>query len=131
MFFSIDASNGVAIYEQVVRQVKFAIAEEALQPGQLLPSIRALSVDLALNPNTVARAFQQLQSEGILETVRGRGLAVCAGVAERCKGLRRELISERLRSALSEALRGGLDSEDIQAIVQQQLHELTSQVVPS
>ncbi len=86
MFFSIDANNGVAIYEQVVRQVKFAIAEEALQPGQLLPSIRALSVDLALNPNTVARAFQQLQSEGILETVRGRGLAVCAGVAEGADG---------------------------------------------
>lgn len=128
MFFSIDASNGVAIYEQVVRQVKFAIAEEALQPGQLLPSIRALSVDLALNPNTVARAFQQLQSEGILETVRGRGLAVCAGVAERCKELRRELISDRLRSALSEALRGGLNNEEIQAIVQQQLQELTSQV---
>ena len=69
--------------EQVVRQVKFAIAEEALQPGQLLPSIRALSVDLALNPNTVARAFQQLGSEGILESVRGRGLAVCDGVAQR------------------------------------------------
>ena len=130
MFFSIDASNGVAIYEQVVRQVKFAIAEEALQPGQLLPSIRALSVDLALNPNTVARAFQQLQAEGILETVRGRGLAVCGGVAERCKSLRRELIAERMRSALSEALRGGLNVEEIQTIVQQQLQELTDQLVP-
>lgn len=128
MFFSIDASNGVPIYEQVVRQVKFAIAEEALRPGQLLPSIRALSVDLAINPNTVARAFQQLQSEGILETVRGRGLAVCEGVAERCKQVRRELITERLRSALDEALRGGLEAEAIQAIVQQQLHELASQV---
>lgn len=128
MFFSIDVSNGVPIYEQVVRQVKFAIAEEALRPGQLLPSIRALSVDLAINPNTVARAFQQLQSEGILETVRGRGLAVCEGVAERCKQVRRELITERLRSALDEALRGGLEAEAIQAIVQQQLHELARQV---
>lgn len=130
MFFSIDASNGVPIYEQVVRQVKFAIAEEALQPGQLLPSIRALSVDLAINPNTVARAFQELQSEGILETVRGRGLAVCEGMAERCKQVRRELITERLRSALDEALRSGMDAEGIQAIVQQQLHELASQVAP-
>ncbi len=128
MFFSIDASSGVPIYEQVVRQVKFAIAEEALQPGQLLPSIRALSVDLAINPNTVARAFQQLQSEGILESVRGRGLAVCAGVADRCKQVRRELIAERLRSALDEALRGGLEADEIQGIVQQQLHELASQV---
>lgn len=128
MFFSIDASNGVPIYEQVVRQVKFAIAEEALQPGQLLPSIRALSVDLAINPNTVARAFQQLQSEGILETVRGRGLAVCQGVADRCKQVRRELITERLRAALDEGLRGGMESGEIQAIVQQQLQELASQV---
>ena len=128
MFFSIDASNGVPIYEQVVRQVKFAIAEEALQPGQLLPSIRALSVDLALNPNTIARAFQQLQSEGILESVRGRGLAVCQGMAERCKQVRRELISERLRSALDEALRSGMDAQEIQAIVKQQLLELASQV---
>lgn len=128
MFFSIDASSGVPIYEQVVRQVKFAIAEEALQPGQLLPSIRALSVDLAINPNTVARAFQELQSEGVLETVRGRGLAVCEGMAERCKQVRRELITERLRSALDEALRSGMDAEGIQAIVQQQLHELASQV---
>ena len=55
MFFSIDANNGVAIYEQIVRQVKFAIAEESLRPGQLLPSVRTLSVQLALNPNTIAR----------------------------------------------------------------------------
>ena len=54
MFFSIDANNGVAIYDQIVRQVKFAIAEESLRPGQLLPSVRALSMQLALNPNTVA-----------------------------------------------------------------------------
>ncbi len=128
MFFSIEASDGVPIYEQVVRQVKFAIAEEALQPGQLLPSIRALSVDLAINPNTVARAFQQLQSEGILENVRGRGLAVCAGVADRCKLVRRELITERLRSALDEALRGGLEAAEIESIVQQQLRELAGQV---
>ncbi len=128
MFFSIDASNGVAIYEQVVRQIKFAIAEESLQPGQLLPSARALSVDLAINPNTVVRAFQQLQAEGILETIRGRGLAVRDGVTQECKALRRNLIAERLRSAMAEALGGGLSADDILAIVQQQLLELAGEV---
>ncbi|MCA9132416.1 MAG: GntR family transcriptional regulator [Planctomycetales bacterium] len=126
MFFSIDASNGVAIYEQIVRQVKFAIADEALQPGQLLPSARTLSVELAINPNTVVRAFQQLQAEGMLETVRGRGLAVRTGATAECKEMRRRLIAERLRSALSEALLGGLATEEIQSIVQQQLHELST-----
>jgi GntR family transcriptional regulator len=128
MFFTIDASNGVAIYEQIVRQVQFAIAEEALRPGQLLPSARTLSVELAVNPNTVVRAFQQLQSEGFLETVRGRGLAVCAGATERCKKSRRSLITDRLRSALTEALHGGLSIEEINAVVSEQLVELSGKV---
>ncbi len=130
MFFTIDASNGVAIYEQIVRQIKFAIAEEALRPGQLLPSARALSVELAINPNTVVRAFQQLQAEGVLETVRGRGLAVCQGAQSVCKDLRQSLISERLRAALSEALHGGLSVREIKSIVNQQLDELAQSVTP-
>ncbi len=130
MFFTIDASNGVAIYEQIVRQVKFAIAERALRPGQLLPSARALSVDLAINPNTVVRAFQQLQADGVLETVRGRGLAVCQGAEAVCKDLRRTLIGDRLRAALSEALHGGLGVREIKSIVNQQLDELSQTVTP-
>ncbi len=74
MFFSIDPNNGVAIYDQIVRQVKFAIAEGTLRAGQLLPSVRNLSQQLTINPNTIARAYQQLQSDGIVETLRGRGL---------------------------------------------------------
>ncbi len=124
MFFSIDANNGVAIYEQLIRQVKFAIAEESLQPGQLLPSVRTLSVQLALNPNTVARALQQLQVEGLLESVRGRGLAVCAGATERCKDVRRTLITDRLQSVLAEALHAGLSATEIQDIVATQLQRL-------
>ena len=108
MFFSIDAHNGVAIYDQIVRQVKFAIAEESLRPGQLLPSVRALSMQLALNPNTVARAYQQLQSDGVLELLRGRGVVVCQGATKVCKEVRRTLISDRLQSVLTEALHGGL-----------------------
>ena len=52
MFFTIDASNGVAIYEQIVRQIKFAIAEEALRPGQLLPSARTLQCAVERSPNS-------------------------------------------------------------------------------
>ena len=69
MFFSIDPNNGVAIYEQIVRQVKFAIADTTLRPGQLLPSVRVLSQQLAINPNTINRDFQVLQTDGILESL--------------------------------------------------------------
>ena len=128
MFFTIDASNGVAIYEQIVRQVQFAIAEEALRPGQLLPSARTLSVDLAINPNTVVRAYQQLQSDGLLETIRGRGLAVRDGATERCKASRRSLIGQRLQSVLTEALQAGLSRDDVLSLVDEQLKQLSGNV---
>jgi GntR family transcriptional regulator len=128
MFFSIDANNGVAIYEQIVRQVKFAIAEESLRPGQLLPSVRTLSVQLALNPNTIARAYQQLQSDGVLESLRGRGLAVCQGATKACREERRSIIADRLQSVLTEALHGGLTAPEIEDIVRKQLKKLTPTV---
>lgn len=68
MFFSIHANNGVAIYEQIVRRVKFAVAEESLRPGQLLPSVRTLSVQLALNPNKIARAYEVVGKTAYLWT---------------------------------------------------------------
>ncbi|XZE46929.1 GntR family transcriptional regulator [Pirellulaceae bacterium SH467] len=128
MFFSIDANNGVAIYEQIVRQVKFAVAEESLRPGQLLPSVRSLSVELALNPNTIARAYQQLQGEGILESLRGRGLVVCQGAPKICRSDRKTIIADRLRTVLTEALHGGLSGEEIEEIVRKQLKQLVPTV---
>jgi GntR family transcriptional regulator len=128
MFFSIDPTNGVAIYEQIVRQVKFAVAEGTLCPGQLLPSVRQLGQQLAINPNTIARAYQQLQADQVIETLRGRGLAVCAGATEPCREVRRSLIAERLRSALAEALHGGLKAEEIREIVGEELRGLAGTV---
>ena len=79
MVFINIQTNGLAIYDQVVRQIKFAVANQALRPGDLVPSVRELSKQLAINPNTVARAYRQLQDDGVLETVRGLGLQVTAG----------------------------------------------------
>ena len=97
MFFSIDPHNGVAIYEQVVRQVKFAIAEGILRPGQLLPSVRTLSQQLAINPNTINRALSQLQADGALESLRGIGLSVRADAVKSCVAARRQMVTERLQ----------------------------------
>ncbi|MCO6455682.1 MAG: GntR family transcriptional regulator [Pirellulaceae bacterium] len=124
MFFSIEPNNGVAIYEQIVRQVKFAIAEGTLRPGQLLPSVRTLSQQLAVNPNTINRAFQQLQADGALESLRGRGLAVRAGATQPCIEARRNLVAERLRGALAEALHAGLTAEAIRVILDRELERL-------
>jgi GntR family transcriptional regulator len=128
MFFTVDPSNGVAIYSQIVRQVKFAIAEQTLRPGQLLPSVRQLATQLAVNPNTVARAYLELQSEGITETLRGRGVVVCKGALDRCRKQRKSIIADRVASVLTEALHGGLTGDEIRAIVEQQLRNLDGSI---
>jgi GntR family transcriptional regulator len=128
MFFSIDPSNGVAIYDQIVRQVKFAIAEQTLRPGQMLPSMRTLSQQLTINPNTINRAFQQLQAEGVVESLRGVGLVVQQSAPKQCVEARRSLLADRLRSSLSEALHAGLDVSEIEQMVQDLLGQLEGQV---
>jgi GntR family transcriptional regulator len=128
MFFSININNGVAIYQQIVRQVKFAIAEGSLQTGQLLPGGRSLSVELAVNPNTVVRAYQQLQSEGVLESMRGRGMVVCQGAAKFCRQERKTIIADGLKTVLTEALHGGLSPDEIEELVRKQLKKLAPKI---
>jgi GntR family transcriptional regulator len=121
MFFRIESSNGLAIYEQIVRQVKFAVAGEALQAGDLVPSVRELSRNLAVNPNTVARAYRELQVQGVLAPVRGTGLEVTPQAAKHCAAERVSLIRERLRSVLVEARRSRLELDEIRTIIDEEL----------
>jgi DNA-binding transcriptional regulator YhcF (GntR family) len=121
MFLQIDFQNGLPIYEQVVRQVKFAIAGQDFKEGELVPSVREIARELAINPNTVARAFRQLQTDGVLESVRGTGLAVAVGASERCRKERLELIRSRLTQVLSEAMQSRLDPDDLRALVEREL----------
>ncbi len=121
MFFTIDPDNGLAIYDQIMRQVKFAVASGALQPGQRVPSLQELSVTLALNPNTIARAYRELQSEGILEMVRGIGLEISSKAVKRCQQDREALIRERLRSVLAEAQHSQLDDQELREMFEAEL----------
>ncbi len=117
MFLQIDARNGLAVYDQIVRQVKFAVADGALSAGELVPSVRELARELTINPNTVARAYRQLQDDGILEAVRGTGLAVVASARRLCQAERVKLIRARLRTVLEEAANSGLDPHEIEQLV--------------
>jgi GntR family transcriptional regulator len=117
VFLQIDAHNGLAVYDQIVRQVKFAVAGGALAAGELVPSVRELARELAINPNTVARAYRQLQNDGVLEVVRGTGLAVVAAARRPCQAERVKLIRARLRTVLEEAANSGLDPQEIEQLV--------------
>jgi GntR family transcriptional regulator len=121
MFFHIDPAGELAIYDQVVRQVKFAVARGALRPGNRVPSVRELARELAVNPNTVARAYQRLQADGVLQTVRGMGLEVTPGAEKHCRQERRNLIQARIRQALAEAQQSGLDDDALRQLIDGEL----------
>jgi len=121
MFLHIDAHNGLAVYDQIARQVKFAVAEGVISAGELVPSVRELARELAINPNTVARAYRQLQDENVLETVRGTGLSVASGARKACQADRKRLIRSRLRDVLTEAHHSGLDATEIEGLFRTEL----------
>ena len=125
MHFLIDAHNGIAIYDQIARQLKFAIARDVIQGGEMVPSVRELSKRLAVNPNTVARAYRDLQNDGVLSPIRGTGLQITADAKSICQSDREALIRERLRSVLQEAYQSGLSTSVIQDSVNQLVHELS------
>ena len=123
MFFQIDFNNSLAIYDQIVRQIKFAIAGDVLKEGELVPSVRELAKDLTINPNTVSRAYRQLQDEGVLASVRGTGLAVAAGARQNCREQRVELIRTRLEQVFTEAMQSRLDPQKLRSLVEQQFNK--------
>src|SRR4051812_28750996 len=121
MFLHIDARNGLAVYDQIVRQMKFAVADGALRTGELVPSVRELARELTINPNTVARAYRQLQDDGVLEPVRGTGLSIAAAARRQCQAERTKLIRARLRLVLEEAIHSGLDPHEIETLIHDEL----------
>lgn len=121
MLLHVDARNGLAVYDQIVRQIKFAVADGAVRSGDLVPSVRELARELAINPNTVARAYRQLQDDGVLEPVRGTGLAIASAARRQCQAERTKLIRSRLRMVLEEALHSGLDEQEIESLMRDEL----------
>ena len=71
--FSLDPENGVPIYRQIIQQIEYAVLSERIRPGDKLPTIRSLAVKLKANPNTIAKAYGELEIRGILETQVGSG----------------------------------------------------------
>jgi GntR family transcriptional regulator len=125
LFFEIKPSNGVPVYEQVARQIVSAVASGGLESGQMVPSVREMAKELAINPNTVARAYRQLQDEAILETVRGSGIAVASGAKQKCRSKRAKIIRGRIAGVMEEARQSQLSDEEIMKMIQTELRKRT------
>ena len=124
MFLRVNPADEIPIYEQIVRQVKFAIASKSLMQGELIPSVRELAKQLAVNPNTVVRAYRQLQDEEILASRRGMGMVVTDQALDHCHTQRVEMIRLRLRQVLEEAEQSGLDEATVRSLVESEIAQL-------
>ena len=78
--FNIDIRSTVPIYEQLVQQVKRSVVQGLLKPGDALPSVRRLAADTGINPNTVAKAYRELEHQKVIITIRGKGKYEICGV---------------------------------------------------
>ena len=110
---SVDLKSGVPIYRQIIDQVKSAMATGTLGPGDRLPTVRQLSVDLSVNPNTVSRAYNELELTGLVETQQGSGTFIGAKRVERDEVERRRMLEQICQEFLSRAAAHGFTLDDI------------------
>jgi len=118
MLASVDIHSSVAVYTQIENHVQFAIASGKLKATDQLPSVRELSERLNVNPNTVAKAYRDLEVMGLLYTRRGMGVFVQKGVEARCREDCRKRIATRLHEVVSEAKASGMTKKEVLDIVE-------------
>jgi GntR family transcriptional regulator len=103
MLFQINFKSGKPVYLQVVDQVKAAAASGAMQAGEALPSIRPMAEELRVNRNTIAKAYTELESQGVIETLPGKGCFVLPNNSPLKKDVRRRLLSEEIDQVIVQA----------------------------
>src|SRR5881396_3007661 len=100
MVFQIDFKAGKPVYLQLVDQIRYAAASGGLKPGEPLPSIRPLAEELRVNRNTIAKAYTELESQGVIETIPGKGCFLTANNSPLKKVVRRKLLIEEIDEAV-------------------------------
>ena len=110
---TLDLKSGVPIYRQIIDHVKSGIATSALGPGDRLPTVRQLAVDLSVNPNTVIRAYNELELTGLVETHMGSGTFIGDKRVERDEVEHRRILDHLCQEFLSRASAHGFNLDDI------------------
>jgi len=120
--FTVDPRSGVPIYLQLIEQVKRLVAVGALTPGEQLPTVKQLALDLTINPNTVARAYRELERDAVIETSPGRGSFVRAdGAQDVAMKTRDDVAGDALNEAVRQAKSLGLSRSTVDALVERSL----------
>ncbi len=124
MLFQLDFRSGKPVYLQLVDQVKVAAASGAIRAGEPLPGIRPLAEELRVNRNTIAKAYTELESQGIVETVAGKGCFVRANSSPYKKEVRRKLLAETLDTAVIHAHHLQIGRDDFLRVAEERFDAL-------
>jgi GntR family transcriptional regulator len=119
MALRLNPASGTPLYLQLVEQLKHAIASGAIAPGEQLPSVRKMAEDLLINPNTVVRAYRDLESEGIVELRHGSGVFVRESVSARIDLMKKA--EPIIRTAVDRLEALDLDEEGIRRLMENEL----------
>lgn len=111
--FSLDLHSGVPVYRQLIDQVRAGLASGSLSPGDQLPTVRQLAVDLAINPNTVMRAYRELELTGLVETHQGTGTFVSNKKIEKKSAERDRQLTQIAGDSAARAGAAGFTVEDL------------------
>ncbi len=117
----VNTSSFIPIYEQIKTQMKKEILYRNLKPNEALPSIRDLATKLLINPNTVARAYRELEMEGFIYTRKGKGCYVSDDSSQLMSEEKKSILLQSFDRAIEEAKRLGLSSEEIEDLFEERL----------
>lgn len=118
MQLHITPGDGAPIYRQIIDQVKNLVAAGRLKPGDEMPPIRALAQQLLINPNTVARAYRDLETQGVLISRQGSGTVVAEGGSPLARGERMRLLTAQVDKLLTEARQLDFDIDTVMELIE-------------
>jgi GntR family transcriptional regulator len=121
--FRLDLKSGVPVYRQVIDQILAGIASGALSPGDQLPTVRQLAVDLSINPNTVVRAYRELEIRRVLSTQQGIGTFITQQKVEPDEAERQRQLTQLVGEFMARAGAAGFTAEDVLGRIQEFLNE--------
>lgn len=120
----LDYKSSVPIYEQIMEQVKLHVMRQHLRPGDAIPSVRKLALELKITPGTVAKAYQELERQGVIETIRGKGTFIAQELVPREDEAKLSEIRKQLGSQITELRMMGYDKKQIVELVKQIYEEM-------
>ena len=119
MYIQISLTDGVPIYRQIVNQVKYLVASGQLLPGEELPSVRALAQQLLVTPNTVVKAYRELEVEGVVRKRRGAGTYVSEADSPLARDEQRKILAQRADILLTEARQMSFTFDEVTELLRQ------------